>query len=474
MSKITPQVNWQSADVSSRHAPLISPSAKLTSDVGTTAFTRNRRFLDAVQIVGVPSVVGATTPKEDAIGLLILAAEIEHALMVQYLYSALSLRRGDAQMVRNIAIQEMGHLITVQNLLLALTGINAEGIPALVHLGRDSWRKQSNYNPSQFRLERVTHTTLAKFVVIERPEKISSTALRTRLEALEREAEQDGAAVNPIFALYAALRWILQPCDAPTQSREFTVDMGFRAGWHLNDEDFAEAEVIDRFASTLDEWQSMPGLIVGVAHNVREAAAIVDAISAQGEGLAGNQDSHFCSFLELLNRFEAGRVRVRSLPRTPYVPGQLTVVDPFATEISNPYSVQWAHLFNLQYEILLIDIAWAISQPRDNCNRKALVDLTIYEMNQILRPLASALTKKPLSETTSLKAGPPYGQYDESIPSTSAGFRRRFDSLLKRQREIVEDILAKPEYLENVLDQDLVRSLKEINNTRARYLPQEV
>src|SRR4051794_5689325 len=41
--------------------------------------------------VGTPEVTGATSPKEEAIGLLQLAAEIEHSLMVQYLYAAASL-----------------------------------------------------------------------------------------------------------------------------------------------------------------------------------------------------------------------------------------------------------------------------------------------------------------------------------------------------------------------------------------------
>lgn len=46
---------------------------------------------------GVPSVAGAQTGKEMAIGLLKLAAEIEHALMVQYLFAATSLQAPTAQ-----------------------------------------------------------------------------------------------------------------------------------------------------------------------------------------------------------------------------------------------------------------------------------------------------------------------------------------------------------------------------------------
>jgi hypothetical protein len=38
-----------------------------------------------------PRIADAATPKDDAIGLLKLAAEVEHALLVQYLYAASSI-----------------------------------------------------------------------------------------------------------------------------------------------------------------------------------------------------------------------------------------------------------------------------------------------------------------------------------------------------------------------------------------------
>ena len=66
--------------------------------------------------------------------LLHLGAEIEHALMVEYLYAAYSL--GGDQIphahrpmvqrwqtnILNVAREEMGHLLTVQNLLCLLGG----------------------------------------------------------------------------------------------------------------------------------------------------------------------------------------------------------------------------------------------------------------------------------------------------------------------------------------------------------------
>jgi hypothetical protein len=56
--------------------------------------------------------------------LLRTAANIEHALMVQYLYAAYSLSESEdhlvsdrQRMIRDIAKQEMAHIVCVQNLL---------------------------------------------------------------------------------------------------------------------------------------------------------------------------------------------------------------------------------------------------------------------------------------------------------------------------------------------------------------------
>ena len=66
--------------------------------------------------------------------LLYIDAEIEHGLMVQYLYAAYSLGgpqvpeahrakiRGWQEVILGIAKEEMGHLISVQNILMLLGG----------------------------------------------------------------------------------------------------------------------------------------------------------------------------------------------------------------------------------------------------------------------------------------------------------------------------------------------------------------
>ena len=73
---------------------------------------------------------GTMNTLEFAVFLLHAAAEIEHSLLIQYLYAAYSIDEQSEQDVNNfglswkttirlVAREEMAHLITVQNLLLA-------------------------------------------------------------------------------------------------------------------------------------------------------------------------------------------------------------------------------------------------------------------------------------------------------------------------------------------------------------------
>jgi hypothetical protein len=102
-------------------------------------------------------------PREQAVVLLTAAAEIEHALMVQYLYAAYSLRvppqdaPADADVAQwkriliQIAREEMAHLASVENLLRLIGGpLNFE---------REQSPYRSGLYPFRFRLERC-HLTL--------------------------------------------------------------------------------------------------------------------------------------------------------------------------------------------------------------------------------------------------------------------------------------------------------------------------
>lgn len=103
--------------------------------------------------------------------LLKEAAEIEHDLMVQYLYAAFSLKPTYAALVGNgapsadnllgVAIQEMQHLRAVNELLAGLSYA-----PVLT---RHDFPEEVDMYPFPFRLEPLSRTSLAKYVYCEAP-----------------------------------------------------------------------------------------------------------------------------------------------------------------------------------------------------------------------------------------------------------------------------------------------------------------
>jgi hypothetical protein len=425
----------------------------------------SREIVRSVAAVGIPRTSRAKTPKQDVIGLLQLAAEVEHALMVQYLYAAASVHGQTPEGVdasRDIAvvaIQEMGHLVTVQNLLLAIADVNPQ-IPEpnhYHHLGRDGLRAKSGLNPIPFVLEPISHSALAKYVTIERPPDIDEPAQRARVEKLEQEAKESaGTEPHPVWALYAAIYWIFQPSDdfrlqsANDPELQLTTQMGFQPGWHLAPGDYRDPATIKNFATAANEWPSAPDIIIDVARNAQEACSAVSQIVAQGEGPAHageTADSHFKRFLNLLDSFESNQLTVKALPRTPLVEGSLAPEDPNATLITNQYTTLWGRLFNLRYSILLLSIGHALFLPRSNPDRKVLIDYA----QQNMKPVLISLTKQMLGlqlrkEEEGPKAGPTYGLLDETLPDTDRGFWVRHKKLFDDQIHIVTAIRASPEY----------------------------
>src|SRR4051812_28771700 len=86
-------------------------------------------IMEFIRDLGYFQAQGAETPKEELSVLLEVSAEVEHALLLQYLFAAYSIDPDVSQestdtqrRILDIAIQEMAHFITVQNLILAIDG----------------------------------------------------------------------------------------------------------------------------------------------------------------------------------------------------------------------------------------------------------------------------------------------------------------------------------------------------------------
>jgi rubrerythrin len=108
-------------------------------------------------------------PYLELIRLLKEASEIEHSLMIQYLFAAFSLKPKYQALVGlpepssdgllGIAIQEMQHLATVNQLLVALgSGPN---------LDRQDFPREPDIYPFPLSLERLTRSSLARYTYVE-------------------------------------------------------------------------------------------------------------------------------------------------------------------------------------------------------------------------------------------------------------------------------------------------------------------
>ncbi len=135
-------------------------------------------------------------PLLELIRLLREATEIEHALLVQYLYAAFSVKPEyiglvgfgfpNADDLLGVAVQEMQHLEVVNRLLAALG--------ASPNLIRQDFPYEPDIYPFEFNLEPLSRKTLAKYVYTEAP-----------VGALDPEAPANSGQLEFLSQLFAIL-----------------------------------------------------------------------------------------------------------------------------------------------------------------------------------------------------------------------------------------------------------------------------
>ena len=170
-------------------------------------------------------------PRDEAVLLLTAAAEIEHALMVQYLYAAYSVRAPrettPAELDRiqdllfQIAREEMGHLATVQNLLHLIGGP--------LNFNREHSPYASEIYPFRFKLEPLTGGSLAKYVIAESPLQLpdrfpaQDEQLLSQL-AVEAQRSNDGRPLNHVGVIFARLQQLFQGGEGGLADEDFRLD----------------------------------------------------------------------------------------------------------------------------------------------------------------------------------------------------------------------------------------------------------
>lgn len=405
------------------------------------------------------------SPRDRAAFLLHVDAEIEHCLMVQYLYAAYSLGgpqvpeqhrdtvRGWQETILGIAKEEMGHLVTVQNALRLI------GAP--LNFGREDFPWDVPFYPFPFTLEPLTVESVAKYVYAE-------SAIDWKGEdadeigKLVKEQVSSPHKVSELFAqLLPLLRdhkllpdSVFQACTVPCQANFDEWGRGYYQGQRGN--------AVRPSGDSRRPPPKTPDVLVMPLASRDDAVAALSAVAEQGEAPDASQDmgrSHFTRFLEIYHGMKRagkeGWSPARPVAVNPYVsldpdldePGDaVTAGVARASLIVDREAAQWARLHNVRYRMLLsylhhsflLDggaVATGASSPRG-----AIINATFGEMYN-LRALSELLMQMPLDarHPEAGNAGPPFQMpYTVDLPYGEADRWRLHLDLLDAAASLVD------------------------------------
>jgi Ferritin-like len=426
--------------------------------------------LPPAQRPAMPSIPGRTA-KLKAIYLLQIAAEVEHALMTQYLYSAYSLDEAFEQSqgsentyridrwkrdIRTIARQEMAHFVTVQNLLISLG--------AEVYVNRENnFSEHPDAYPFPVRFEKFGLRPLARYVATEGPlpGEISNRDERKQLQKILHLAGENAKdKINRVGTLYAALYWLFLKKDDTQGPWKIpgAVKAGLCAagldGVHIKDSDFAPPDEYEDFHATREEWEIFEdSLHVDDADPRSRALRAIQWIMLQGEGPSGascnTTESHFCRFLKMYDELRGNpklALAARPVPLNPFVPraDRKEPVQREADPITHPESKLWADLFNVRYQMLLLDVLLALSTSRSS-NRKLRATLTSWaagnEMEH-LKQIGQLLPTLPRHYRSKvLRAGAPFETVPFPLDNTKRWDQQRV--LMRGSEDLVKKLKRK-------------------------------
>lgn len=353
--------------------------------------------------------------RDDLMYALALAAEVEHNLCCQYLFSAYGLKKfaregltpDQERMIgewrstlAEIARQEMEHLGFVNNLLTAVGGAP--------HFWRPNLPQPAGIYGTgvPMSLEPLSPASLRRYVQFEKPCDVPP-------EPPGDPGVADPAPVavpwNDLEELYARIRDAFEtfPQDelfiGPASAQVDSADIGL--------EDNVRVYGLELFHVT-----------------GRDAAVrAIDRIIEEGEGATADRgsispDSHYARLVAMSEALDAELERDPSFdPARPVVSNPMTRGSRLrgsgkGTLITDPFTWRVAELSNAAYETLLLTLIRFYAHTDERADElAALRDLAFFPlMVMAVRPLAEILTELPVGpEHPGLTAGPPFEFYRE-------------------------------------------------------------
>jgi CDGSH-type Zn-finger protein len=364
--------------------------------------------------------------REPLIYMLCSAAELEHALMCEYLFAAFTLKRSvDEGLTEEqlaaverwrsvlllVAKQEMLHLAINCNL------VNSLG--ASPHLSRPNLPQPAKHYPPGVILTLLPfgETALRHFIYLERPEGMD-------FDDAEGLAALDGAApvmgedeIAPHLQEFATVGHLYR-----------SIEDGFRhIAATMGEENLFVAPASGQVRGDLFGWPQLRPVT-----SVADAMAAIETIVEQGEGPRGDwRNAHFGRFLKVLDEYvammEANPVLEVARPVLPALVRPPESGDE-ADLITDPRTAAIADLGNVAYEVLLQLLYRLLCHVDESDEQmKTLSDVAVGLMFDAIEPIGDILTTLPVGpEHPGRTAGPSFElfyQPDYLLPHREAAWR---------------------------------------------------
>ena len=370
---------------------------------------------------------GGLEHREALIYTLGKAAELEHLVMLQYLFAAFSLKQGvsegltDDELVAvkrwrktllEISEQEMLHMALAENLLTSLG--------AAPRLARPNFPMPAYAYPAGVRIELLPfgEDALRHFAFLERP------------EGMDVEDAEGFAAMERATPLGHD-----GPDEIVPQLQEFdTIGQLYRsiqAGLEHLAGKLGEAGLFigPANAQATEEHFRWPELVA--VTDLASAQQAIDTIVEQGEGARGEwRDAHFGRLLGILDEYlERKAANPDFEPARPVVaanvrPQTTGVVVPLITE---PGTTRAMDLLNVTYEVLLQLLSRYFAHTDETPEQLAvLADISVGLMYTAIKPLGTVVTTLPVGpHMPGVTAGPGFElfyQVDYLLPHRDAAW----------------------------------------------------
>jgi len=370
---------------------------------------------------------GGIEHREALIYALGKAAELEHLVMLQYLFAAFSLKQREEEgltpeavtavgrwrkTLLEISAQEMLHLALVQNLLTA--------VGAAPRLARPNFPMPAYAYPAGVRIELVPfgEAALRHFAFLERPDGMDVEDAEG-FEAIAQAValpHDEGDEIVPhlqefdtIGELYRSIAAGLQHLDGRLGPGRLFVGP-------------ADAQATAEHF----RWEELVAVT-----DLASARRAIDTIVEQGEGARGEwRDAHFGRLLGILDEYlDLRRLDPDFEPARPVV---AAAVRPHGTSggmpiLADPGTMRCMDLLNVVYEVLLQLLSRYFAHTDETPEQlEVLADVSVGLMYTAIKPLGSVVTTLPVGmDLPGVTAGPTFElfyQVDYLLPHQKAAW----------------------------------------------------